>query len=331
MNENHWCHPPARNLPRPPGPPLTLHSTPLSQAVREQTLHSIDASRVAPGDATGGRKNPPVAESEISDLVGQLERYAEHKTGRGDRFGGSNVANRGAPSGRGSRGQDKWQTRPSSNPGSHQGSGPMPSSYRSAGNDDENSLVGAWDVGSSVYASSLPDSDARSVYSVHADEFNGDYQYTDRYTKMDTRMDSVSKNLKQHRKRLEDTLKNIDADTAAGRSSMRSDWDRDGMARAGKTTTGVGMFDVFAKDKDSGTTPVRSGMNGVKPGRTPTTNRAAEKWLSPGSPRPRSQSKHRPRSPRTRTEGPAEVTPFMSFVESVFGCGCGPRKGKAAA
>jgi hypothetical protein len=112
---------------------------------------------------------------------------------------------------------------------------------------------------------------------------------------------------------------------------MRSDWDRDGMARAGKTTTGVGMFDVFAKDKDSGTTPVRSGMNGVKPGRTPTTNRAAEKWLSPGSPRPRSQSKHRPRSPRTRTEGPAEVTPFMSFVESVFGCGCGPRKGKAAA
>ena len=224
MNENHWCHPPARNLPRPPGPPLTLHSTPLSQAVREQTLHSIDASRLAPGDATGGRKNPPVAESEISDLVGQLERYAEHKTGRGDRFGG-NVANRGAPSGRGNRGQDKWQTRPSSNPGSHQGSGPMPSSYRSAGNDDENSLVGAWDVGSSVYASSLPDSDARSVYSVHADEYNGDYQYTDRYTKMDTRMDSVSKNLKQHRKRLEDTLKNIDADTAAGRSSMRSEDD----------------------------------------------------------------------------------------------------------
>ena len=331
MNENHWCYPPARNLPRPPGPPLTLHSTPLSQAVREQTLHSIDASRVAPGDAAGGRKNPPVAESEISDLVGQLERYAEHKTGRGDRFGGTNVANRGAGPAR-SRGQDKWQTRPASNPGSQPGSGHPPSSYRSARlYDDENSLVGAWDVGSSVYASSLPDSDARSVYSVQADEFGGDYAHTDRYAKMDTRMDSVSKNLKQHRKRLEDTLKNIDEGAQAGRSAMRSDWDRDGMARAGKTTTGVGMFDVFAKDKDAAT-PSRVGAQGQGArhgGRV--TNKAAEKWLSPGSPRPRSQSKARPRSPRNRTDGPAEVTPFMSFMESVFGCGCGPRKGKAAA
>ena len=187
--------------------------------MREQTLHSIDASRLAPPDdganPSRGRKNPPPSESEISDLVGQLERYAEHKTGRGDRFGGSNVANRGAGP-RTSRGQDKWQTRPASNPGSQPGSGHLPSSYRSARHDDENSLVGAWDVGSSVYASSIPDSDARSVYSVQADEFGGDYAYTDRYAKMDTRMDSVSKNLKQHRKRLEDTLKNIDEVDAAG-------------------------------------------------------------------------------------------------------------------
>lgn len=304
--------------------------------MREQTLHSIDASRLAPPDdganPSRGRKNPPPSESEISDLVGQLERYAEHKTGRGDRFGGSNVANRGAGQHPRSRGQDKWQTRPaSSNHGSQPGSGHLPSSHRSARPDDENSLVGAWDVGSSVYASSVPDSDARSVYSVQADEFGGDYAYTDRYAKMDTRMDSVSKNLKQHRKRLEDTLKNIDEGAQAGRSAMRSDWDRDGMARAGKTTTGVGMFDVFAKDKDAAT-PSRVGAQGQGArhgGRV--TNKAAEKWLSPGSPRPRSQSKARPRSPRNRTDGPAEVTPFMSFVESVFGCGCGPRKGKAAA
>ena len=83
--------------------------------MREQTLHSIDASRLAPPDdganPSRGRKNPPPSQSEISDLVGQLERYAEHKTGRGDRFGGTNVANRGAGPAR-SRGQDKWQTRP---------------------------------------------------------------------------------------------------------------------------------------------------------------------------------------------------------------------------
>ena len=68
------------------------------------------------------------------------------------------------------------------------------------------------------------------MYSVQADEFGGDYAHTDRYAKMDTRMDSVSKNLKQHRKRLEDTLKNIDEGAQAGRSR---DAERLGQGRDG--------------------------------------------------------------------------------------------------
>ena len=55
------------------------------------------------GGGSGGAKQPHVGEDEIADLVGQLEKYAELKTGQGKRgegFGGSNNVNKASAGGK---------------------------------------------------------------------------------------------------------------------------------------------------------------------------------------------------------------------------------------
>ena len=55
------------------------------------------------GGVSGGAKQPHVGEDEIADLVGQLEKYAELKTGQGNRgegFGGSNNVNKASAGGK---------------------------------------------------------------------------------------------------------------------------------------------------------------------------------------------------------------------------------------
>jgi len=133
------------------------------------------------------------------------------------------------------------------------------------------SVSGAWDTGSSKYASSIADADARSSCSEFSelclpDEHEhflptpapGAGVGVDRYTRVDTRMDHVAENLSQQRRRLEDTLLRIEGDEyfAPGDNDghtlafmMHGD---DGMPTAGRTTTGVAVIDLFAQVRTQG-------------------------------------------------------------------------------
>ena len=145
-------------------------------------------------------------EDEIADLVGQLERYAERKTGRGaddgkaerHALGDTNAANRprpnrrtpffsgkkrsglrGTPSGPpprptranrwGARNRRVRETEKHVRAGRRRrGDG---SREREPGRRMTKTRWWGWDAGSSQYASSVQDSDARSVYSVRDSEF----------------------------------------------------------------------------------------------------------------------------------------------------------------
>ena len=116
---------------------------------------------------------------------------------------------------------------------------------------------------------------------------------------MNSRMDSVAENLMQHRKWLEDTLQNIDSATRDDHSVAFLHGD-DGMPTAGRTTTGVAVIDLFAKEQD------RKKRSGGAKAKLQTGGQ--EKWLKPEG------------KSQTTEEGPAELSPFMSFLDGIFGC-----------
>ena len=265
-------------------------------------------------------------EDEIADLVGQLERYAELKTGRGagaranEPLRATNAANRPRPNRppsprrvSGSAGA-KWASASStagqrwgSKASSHAaGRAPFGDASRPGPEDDENSLVGPWDGASSQYASSAQDSDAQSVYSIRDSEFGLPDAPLDRYDNANVRFDSVSENLEQHRRRLEETMRRIES-SSKSRDPLEF-MDTDGMPTAGKTRTGVGVFDIFAKDAGDGAGKARKPAGGK-----------AERWLSPAP--------GKKGSARTGMKAEEqEQSAFMRFVESVFGCCMGRKK-----
>ena len=86
--------------------------------MRAQTLYSIQAAENVMSSARDEKLNKGsrgtaaagahVSEDDIADLVGQLERYAENKTGKGkgtgNGFGGTNNANKPSAAGKKVRG-----------------------------------------------------------------------------------------------------------------------------------------------------------------------------------------------------------------------------------
>ena len=210
-----------------------------------------------------GRRRPRRArflgtanEDEIADLVGQLERYAERKTGRGvgaradEPLRDTNAANRPRPNrppsprrGPGSAGAgasasstagERWGSKPAS----HAAGRPLGDGSRPGPEDDENSLVGPWDGVSSQYASSVQDSDALSVYSVRDSEFGLPGAPLNRYDNANVRIDSVSENLEQHRQLLEETMRQIES-SSRSRGPLEF-MDTDGMPTAGEDEDGGG-------------------------------------------------------------------------------------------
>ena len=115
-------------------------------------------------------------------------------------------------------------------------------------------------------------------------------------------MDSVAENLLQHRQRLEDTMNMIES--AKDDNTMAFMHGDDGMPTAGKTTTGVAVIDLFAKEQAR----KKKGGRGTK---------GQEKWLDP-----KTKDKGAEGAQQKVEEEPAELSPFMSFLNSVFGC-CG--------
>jgi hypothetical protein len=249
----------------------------------------------------------------MASLVGQLERYAEAKTGRArttglrpydddeDAFnalGGSNLANRGSNSARSgaetlaapkraaqskATGTNRWGARRSANAAASMRRNGLNASYgmgpengdvegrvgESRFQDEnrrgdvgsvvdptyQNSLVGGWDAGSVPSSrwetSSVPDSDVRSVYSAALeDSFGGAYVLPDapkdEVARVDERASSAAENLTRQRAALEAQMSNIARATRA--SDAAASLETDGMFTAGKTKTGVGVIDFFARD-----------------------------------------------------------------------------------
>ena len=282
---------------------------------------------VAPSDPRARKTN----EAELASLVGQLERYAEQKTGRGpaaaasDRFGGSNAINRQRGAAAPASPKSKWaESRDGDRWGSRRGpaSRRAPPEKAAAEEDDdaddalwarasvdprrrvrtkddedenasrystqshpyENSLVGAWDAASSRgggYAATtatdldLDESDARSAYSAAADfdALTLPDAPEDRFARVGDRFEGVSDNLERHRQRLEQTMRAIeDGGFGEGRNA-HAGFEREGMPTAGKTTTGVGLIDVFAKGDAQRAKEEREAERARRA--------AANKWLSP--------------------------------------------------
>ena len=312
----------------------------------------------------------------MASLVGQLERYAEAKTGRAssrttglrpydddedafDALGGSNLANRASRSARSGAetlaapkraappqtGANRWGARRSANAaastrrnGGHAsyGMGPGPSGDvvgvgelrfedenrpKDEGYVDptyQNSLVGGWDAGSRSSrweTSSVPDSDVRSVYSAALeDSFGGAYALpdapADEVSRVDERAGAAAENLARQRAALERQMSKIARATRA--SDAAASLETDGMFTAGKTKTGVGVIDFFARD------PGGAGPKGslAKSVNERAMNDAKNKWLSPAP--------ARTRHGRT-TAPPEEPSPIVRMLRSVFGCGCGGR------
>lgn len=313
----------------------------------------------------------------MASLVGQLERYAEAKTGRArttglrpydddeDAFnalGGSNLANRGSNSARflaetlaapkraaqsKATGTNRWGARRSANAAASMRRNGLNASYgmgpengdvegrvgesrfqdenRRGGGDVvvdptyQNSLVGGWDAGSVQTSrwetSSVPDSDVRSVYSAALeDSFGGAYVLPDapkdEVARVDERASSAAENLTRQRAALEAQMSNIARATRA--SDAAASLETDGMFTAGKTKTGVGVIDFFARDP-GGTGPKGSLAKSVN--ERAKMSDAKNKWLSPAPAR---------RLGRT-TAPPEEPSPIVRMLRSVFGCGCGGR------
>lgn len=311
----------------------------------------------------------------MASLVGQLERYAEAKTGRAssrttglrpydddedafDALGGSNLANRASRSARSGAetlaapkraappqtGANRWGARRSANAaastrrnGGHASYGMGPSGdvvgvIRELRFEDENrpkdegyvdptyqnSLVGGWDAGSRSSrweTSSVPDSDVRSVYSAALeDSFGGAYALpdapADEVLRVDERAGAAAENLERQRAALERQMSKIARATRA--SDAAASLETDGMFTAGKTKTGVGVIDFFARD------PGGAGPKGslAKSVNERAMNDAKNKWLSPAP--------ARTRHGRT-TAPPEEPSPIVRMLRSVFGCGCGGR------
>ena len=308
----------------------------------------------------------------MASLVGQLERYAEAKTGRArttglrpydddeDAFnalGGSNLANRGSNSARSgaetlaapkraapptATGTTRWGARRSANAAASTRRNGLNASYGMGPSGDvvgvgesrfqdenrrgdvgsvvdptyQNSLVGGWDAASSRWeTSSVPDSDVRSVYSTALeDSFGGAYVLPDapkdEVARVDERASSAAENLTRQRAALEAQMSNIARATRA--SDAAASLETDGMFTAGKTKTGVGVIDFFARDP-GGTGPKGSLAKSVN--ERAKMNDAKNKWLSPAPAR---------RLGRT-TAPPEEPSPIVRMLRSVFGCGCGGR------
>jgi len=311
----------------------------------------------------------------MASLVGQLERYAEAKTGRArttglrpydddeDAFnalGGSNLANRGSNSARSgaetlaapkraappkATGTNRWGARRSANAAASTRRNGLNASYGMGPSGDvvgvgesrfqdenrrgdvgsvvdptyQNSLVGGWDAGSVPSSrwetSSVPDSDVRSVYSAALeDSFGGAYVLPDapkdEVARVDERASSAAENLTRQRAALEAQMSNIARATRA--SDAAASLETDGMFTAGKTKSGVGVIDFFARDP-GGTGPKGSLAKSVN--ERAKMNDAKNKWLSPAPAR---------RLGRT-TAPPEEPSPIVRMLRSVFGCGCGGR------
>jgi hypothetical protein len=183
----------------------------------------------------------------------------------------------------------------------------------------QNSLVGGWDAGSVQTSrwetSSVPDSDVRSVYSAALeDSFGGAYVLPDapkdEVARVDERASSAAENLTRQRAALEAQMSNIARATRA--SDAAASLETDGMFTAGKTKTGVGVIDFFARDP-GGTGPKGSLAKSVN--ERAKMSDAKNKWLSPAPAR---------RLGRT-TAPPEEPSPIVRMLRSVFGCGCGGR------
>jgi hypothetical protein len=306
---------------------------------------------VAPSDPRARKTN----EAELASLVGQLERYAEQKTGRGpaaaasDRFGGSNAINRQRGGAAPASPKSKWAE---SRDGDRWGSRRGPASRRAppekaAEEDDdaddaswarasvdprrrvrtkddedenasrystqshpyENSLVGAWDAASSRgggYAATtatdldLDESDARSAYSAAADfdALTLPDAPEDRFARVGDRFEGVSDNLERHRQRLEQTMRAIeDGGFGEGRNA-HAGFEREGMPTAGKTTTGVGLIDVFAKGDAQRAKEEREAERARRA--------AANKWLSPAPGKARDRGSSRNGGGRGRGGGGAK-------------------------
>jgi len=308
----------------------------------------------------------------MASLVGQLERYAEAKTGRArttglrpydddeDAFnalGGSNLANRGSNSARSgaetlaapkraappkATGTNRWGARRSANATASTRRNGLNASYGMGPSGDvvgvgesrfqdenrrgdvgsvvdptyQNSLVGGWDAGSVPSSrwetSSVPDSDVRSVYSAALeDSFGGAYVLPDapkdEVARVDERASSAAENLTRQRAALEAQMSNIARATRA--SDAAASLETDGMFTAGKTKTGVGVIDFFARDP-GGAGPKGSLAKSVN--ERAKMNDAKNKWLSPAPAR---------RLGRT-TAPPEEPSPIVRMLRSVFGCGC---------
>ena len=187
----------------------------------------------------------------------------------------------------------------------------------------ENSLVGGWDAGSSRWdASSVPDSDVRSVYSAPLeDSFGGAYALpdapADAVARVDERAGAAAETLERHRAALERAVSRIAS--AARDSDEAASLETDGMFTAGKTKTGVGVIDFFARD------PVGAGPKGSlarsvneraeRRRRDASVAREKHKWLSPAP----------SRRGATEAASPEEPPPIVRVLRSVFGCGCGGR------
>ena len=219
-------------------------------------------------------------EAEITGLVGTLERIASNKAGGADASSSRDAPDHDRTAGRRA---GRWGARvpPSSGASSVDGAAADAHQTRAP----HGSMTGTWDVGSSRYNSSVPPSDdergggglgggggdAGSVYSLSdASELSAAPGYRpacDKYTAAATRADSVAYTLEQHRLQLEATIRSIDNAQAAAAGGGRGagmgprGGGDDGMPAAGRTTTGVGVFDFFGAASKA-----REGPDGSDPG-----------------------------------------------------------------
>jgi hypothetical protein len=153
------------------------------------------------------------------------------------------------------------------------------------------------------------------VYSTQLEEsllaFAAPETPSDGVRRVDERAGSVAENLAGHRARLEKTMRSIERSTNAleNRSAFM---ETDGMFTAGKTKTGVGVLDLFAKDpRGEGPRDGLARMANARAGRDET-----KKWFTPSAAK---------RGDEETQALPEETPSFIRVITSVFGCGCGGR------
>ena len=152
--------------------------------------------------------------------------------------------------------------------------------------------------------------DARSAYSAAADfdALTLPDAPEDRFARVGDRFEGVSDNLERHRQRLEQTMRAIeDGGFGEGRNA-HAGFEREGMPTAGKTTTGVGLIDVFAKGDAQRAKEEREAERARRA--------AANKWLSPAPGKARDRG-----SSRDGGEGKEGGAKGGGRVRGVFGGG----------